>query len=142
LEKAATAKQLAGWIGEMKPARVRAFLPKFRLGARYPKLPDQLKELGVVKAFTASADFSGMDGATDLYISKVIHQTFVAVDKKGTEAAGATVVLMAFGGAPPSGQPLEFRADHPFLFFIRENATGSILFMGRLADPPGGNQGI
>lgn len=77
LEKAATAEQLAAWIGEMKPARVRVFLPKFRLEARYAKLPDQLKELGVVKAFISpenpnGADFSGMNGAHTLCISAVI----------------------------------------------------------------------
>ena len=104
-------------------------------------MPDQLKELGVVNAFIpppapAGADFSGMNGVHGLYISKVIHQTFVSVDEKGTEAAAATAVLMAAGGAPRADAPPVFRADHPFLFFIRENATGSILFIGRFVNPP------
>jgi serpin B len=141
LEKATTAEQLASWVGEMKPARVQVFLPKFKLNARYDQMPDQLKQLGIVDAFIppsgqSGADFSGMNGVRGLIISKVIHQTFVSVDEKGTEAAAATVVLMGFGGAPRAeAPPPVFRADHPFLLFIRENATGSILFMGRLADP-------
>jgi serpin B len=140
LEKALTAEQLAAWVEGMRPAWLRVFLPKFRLEARYDQLPVQLKEMGVVNAFKDprqpnGADFSGMNGATNLYISKVIHQTFVAVDEKGTEAAAATAVLMRDAGMPPASPP-EFRADHPFLFFIRENSTGSILFMGRLANPP------
>jgi serpin B len=142
LEKAITAEQLAAWVAAMKPAPVRVFLPKFKLDARYAKMPDQLKELGVTNAFlppgepNKGADFSGMNGVRGLYITKVIHQTFVAVDEKGTEAAAATAVLMGFTGAPRAeGPPSVFRADHPFLFFIRENATGSILFMGRLVNP-------
>jgi len=138
LEKTITAEKLATWVAAMKPAKVEVFLPKFKLDDRYAELPKQLNELGVVNAFMPStADFSGMNGARDLYISKVIHQTFVSVDEKGTEAAAATAVMMAGGGMPRAeAPPPVFRADHPFLFFIRENATGSILFMGRLANPP------
>lgn len=146
LEKAMTAGQLVALAGEMKPALVHVFLPKFRLDARYDQLPDQLKELGVVNAFIPppvadSADFSGMNGVRSLYISKVIHQTFVSVDEKGTEAAAATAVLFLEAGGPPRAEapPPVFRADHPFLFFIRENATGTILFMGRLVDPSAPN---
>jgi serpin B len=69
----------------------------------------------------------------DLYLSAVIHQAFVEVDEKGTEAAAATGAVVAARGIP--APPPVFRADHPFLFLIRENETGSILFMGRVVDP-------
>ena len=76
------------------------------------------------------ADFSGMDGKKDLFISAVLHKAFVDVNEEGTEAAAATAVLA------DGGRVLErFRADHPFLFLIRDNRTGSILFMGRLTNP-------
>jgi serpin B len=81
------------------------------------------------------ADFSGMNGTRDLYISKAIHQTFLDLDENGTEAAAATAITMRVGAAMQSPQ-IVFRADHPFLFMIRDDATGAILFMGRLADPP------
>ena len=70
----------------------------------------------------------------ELYIGEVIHQAYVAVDEKGTEAAAATAVVMAPGGPPPA-PPQTFRADHPFLFVIRDRRRGNILFMGRIADP-------
>jgi serpin B len=83
------------------------------------------------------ADFSGMNNVRSLYISKAIHQTFVDVDERGTEAAAATGITMRVGAAPgPRPEPGVFRADHPFLFLIRDDATSSILFLGRLADPP------
>jgi serpin B len=71
-----------------------------------------------------------------LYISKVFHKAFVKVDERGTEAAAATAVVMAVAGAaPPSQPPKEFRADHPFLFFLRDLRTGVVLFSGRVDDP-------
>jgi serpin B len=79
------------------------------------------------------ADFSQMS-EVDLFISLVLHKAFVAVDEEGTEAAAATAVLMTLAGAPPR-ETIEFRADHPFLFFIRHRDTGAILFMGRVVDP-------
>ena len=78
------------------------------------------------------ADFSGMTGRKDLFISKVIHKAFVDVNEEGTEAAAATAVVMKESAI---GRPLTFRADHPFVFLIRESQTGSILFIGRIIDP-------
>ena len=83
-------------------------------------------------AFSGRADFSGMDGRRDLFISEVIHKAFVEVNEEGTEAAAATAII-GIGSAPE--QIPVFRADHPFLFFIRDNNAGSILFMGRVTDP-------
>ena len=76
------------------------------------------------------ADFSGMTGRRGLFIGAVIHQAQVEVSEAGTEAAAATAVTMK-RGAPP----IEFAADHPFLFLIRDKQTGSILFMGRVVNP-------
>ena len=79
------------------------------------------------------ADFSGITGVKDLYISNVIHKAFVAVDEEGTEAAAATAVVMKLTSVP--APPKVFRADHPFIFIIRDNHSESILFMGRVMNP-------
>jgi len=91
--------------------------------------------MGMEDAFSGAADFSGMTGRRDLFISAVVHKAFVAVDEKGTEAAAATGVTMKLTSLAPPTQPVVFRADHPFVFLIRDQVSGAILFMGRLADP-------
>ena len=98
--------------------------------------------MGMPSAFDCElADFSGIDGYKtscgdgNLYIDQVYHKAFVDVDEKGTEAAAATAIVMAvavMGGGIP---PLEFNADHPFVFLIYDNHTGLILFMGQAAAP-------
>jgi serpin B len=115
--------------------RVALSLPKFRLSGRF-ELADVLRELGVRSAFDAqTADFSGIDGLRELYISNVIHQAEVIVDEQGTEAAAATAVGMAAGAAPPTDAPVPFVADHPFVIVLRDQETGANLFVGRVADP-------
>ena len=107
-------------------------LPRFRVetGA---DLVGLLKTLGMTSAFSpGTADFSGMDGARDLYISDVIHRAFIDVAEKGTEAAAATTVLVPTASVPP---PPLLMADRPFLYFLRDQPTGAILFMGRVLDP-------
>ena len=86
------------------------------------------------------ADFTGIANppspADRLVISEVVHKTFVKVDEKGTEAAAATAVLMErAGAAPPKQQPQVFKADHPFLFLVRDVRTGAVLFLGRVTEP-------
>ena len=105
-------------------------LPKFEFDTKY-FMKETLSSMGMPTAFGA-ADFSGMDGTKNLQISQVIHQAFVKVDEKGTEAAAATAVVMKDMAAMPSNV---FRADHPFIFIIQEKETGNILFMGRVTDP-------
>ncbi len=94
-----------------------------------------LGALGMTDAFDGQrADFSGIDGTRDFFIGLVIHKAYVAVDEAGTEAAAATAVVMVGAGpTPPSYR--EVRVDRPFLFFIRDKETGSILFIGRVLDP-------
>jgi serpin B len=93
-----------------------------------------LSDLGMPSAFIPGrADFSAMNGKDDLYISAAVHQAFVDVNEEGTEAAGATGIVIGRTSLPV--EPPVFRADHPFLFFIRDNRTGSILFLGRVVNP-------
>jgi serpin B len=88
--------------------------------------------MGMVDAFIlGKADFTGMTRETDFFISAVLHKAYVDVKEEGTEAGAATVVTLA----PGPSERFTFRADHPFLFLIQENRTGSILFIGRVMDP-------
>lgn len=107
-------------------------LPKFKLEEKFD-LSDYLSIMGMRLAFTTNADFSGMGAKKDLAITKVIHQSFVAVDEEGTEAAAATAVTIATTALITN--VLTFRADHPFHFFIRHNKSKSILFFGRFCSP-------
>lgn len=136
LEAQLTPQALAQWTAQMRPTEVLVFLPRFKVEAVF-QLDDALKALGIVDAFSdLRANFAGMDGAAWLVISAVLHKAFVEVNEEGTEAAAATAVVMALRAAARP-QPI-FRADHPFLFLIRENSTGSILFLGRVVDPTAG----
>ena len=94
-------------------------------------MAEDLAAMGMPTAFSDNADFSGMTGIRDLYISQVIHQAFVEVNEEGTEAAAATAVVMDKIAMVPN----IFKADHPFIFIIQEKETGNILFMGRVNDP-------
>jgi serpin B len=117
--------------------RVMVYFPKYTLKTRY-SLPGTLGAMGMPTAFTGNADFSGMDGTKNLLISDVIHQAFVDVNEEGTEAAAATAVVMRMMAAPGNPEPVPvFRADHPFIFLIQDDETGSILFMGRIVNPAG-----
>jgi serpin B len=134
LEKKLTAENLYKWLNDKKSEMVDVTLPKFKFSSQF-SLGAALKALGMTDAFDASnADFSGMTDKEKLFISAVIHKAFVAVDEEGTEAAAATAVMMV-GSAMRVEEPKAFNANHPFVFIIRHNLTGEILFMGRLANP-------
>ena len=117
---------------------ILVYLPKFKLESQY-SLKDVLSSMGMPTAFSGAADFSGMDGGQDLYISDVYHKAYIEVNEEGTEAAAATGVVMNWAAvAPGSEEPVPvFRADHPFLFLIQDNDTGTILFAGRIVNPGG-----
>jgi serpin B len=133
LERTLTSDSLAKLSAGMSKQEVVVTLPKFKMTSQFD-LGGTLVKMGMEKAFDQNlADFSGMTGGKeDIYISKVIHKAFVDVNEEGTEAAAATAVIMKARGI--SRTPV-FKADHPFLFMIRHNATNTILFMGRVADP-------
>lgn len=135
LEANLNATNLAASLAAMRNEEVDVAMPRFKITSSFG-LGDTLKSLGMPNAFDpARADFSGMDGRPNwLFISAVVHKAFVEVNEKGTEAAAATGVMMAPTSiAAPKPPPKEFRADHPFLFLIRETGTGSLLFIGRVS---------
>jgi len=136
LEAALNMKNLDAWLSHLEEREVRVILPKFKTSSEF-SLSETLSSMGMSEAFDDSADFSGMDGTEWLCISAVIHKAFVAVDEEGTEATAATAVAMSLKNAYPSSRPAVFRADRPFVFLIRDNRSGSILFLGRLVNPKG-----
>ena len=120
------------WRKSLSPHEVDLWLPKFKVEKRY-ELKDLLAALGMGLAFGNSADFSGMTEDERLKIDSVIHQTFIEVDERKTEAAAATsVTMMRVTAVAPRQLPrAEFHADRPFLYFVMDDPTGTILFMGR-----------
>jgi serpin B len=133
LERNLDITQLSQVITGLTFQPVAISLPQFKITASFDASA-ALKSLGIKAAFTDKADFSGMDGKHDLYLSAVVHQAYVAVDENGTEAAAATAMVFRATAIqmPP---PVTFNADHPFLFLIRDTKTGMILFMGRVQNP-------
>jgi len=136
LEKELSVEKLDAWLAELDSVSeqdVMLYLPKFKLETGYDLVP-ACTALGMKDAFApAAADFTGMGWPKGkLWISQIKHKAFVEVNEEGTEAAAATAVEMATKSI--SMDPV-FKADHPFIFMIRDNSTGSLLFMGRIANP-------
>src|SRR3989338_5310244 len=132
VESTLTAEKLKEYKSKMKETRLDSIsLPKFEFDTKY-FMKDTLSALGMPTAFSDNADFSGMNGRRDLFIDFVIHQAYVKVDEKGTEAAAATAVGVGTTSVQPRN---DFRADHPFIFLIQDKETGNILFFGRVVDP-------
>jgi len=122
-------------IESLQITDVSLSLPKFKMDFKF-ELGGTLSQMGMPLAFSPDgADFSGMTGSRDLYISKVIHQAFIKIDEVGTEAAAATAVVMSMGMSQHHVEPKIFNADHPFVFLIKDNSTGSILFIGAIMKP-------
>ncbi len=129
IEKKMSADALVRWIAGMGAHEVTVELPRFEVTS-FAGLSEQLKSMGMKTAFTPDADFSGI--APGLFIGEAFHKAYVSVNEKGTEAAAATAILMVRANG---GKKFSFRADHPFLFAIRDDKTGAILFIGRVVDP-------
>ncbi len=121
------------WQGAMHPIKLHVELPKFKLSYK-TILNNTLTQMGMGIAFSDFADFSKIVSARELYISRVLHNTFVEVDEEGTEAAAVTAVAMANGAANPE-TTVSFIVNRPFLFFIKEKSTGTILFAGKILKP-------
>ncbi|MEO8373089.1 MAG: serpin family protein [Candidatus Solibacter sp.] len=134
LETSLNVESLTGWLGSLTSRNVQVSLPKFRAESSF-SLPKTLSALGMPTAFTAKADFSGINQRGGLAISEVVHKAFVDVSEQGTEAAAATGITVSLTSARIPEPPVVFRADHPFLFMIRDTRTGAILFVGRLVNP-------
>jgi len=133
-EKTMTLENLKDWTARLSRRRVIVALPKFEMTSQF-SLKETLQNMGMKDAFGGDADFSGMTAQNDLNIDKVLHKAFVEVNEEGTEAAAATGVIMARTSLSHQPRPPLFRADHPFLFLIRDKRSGSILFLGRLVNP-------
>jgi serpin B len=132
VESSLDATALGTLVAGLTSQQVVLGLPRFKVetGA---DLVDLLKALGMTSAFISGvADFSGMDGTQNLFIGSVVHKAFIDVAERGTEAAAATGVVMSKASLPMG---LTVRADRPFLYFLRDQPTGAILFMGRVLDP-------
>ena len=133
-EAALDAEQVSGILRQLSRQQVALAMPKFEFESEFA-LSTTLQEMGMVDPFRSSADFSGMTGTRELFISDVIHKAFVSVDEAGTEAAAATAVIMKLSAAP--AEPVRVTVDRPFIFLIRDIETGTILFVGRVMDPSG-----
>lgn len=132
-ESGLSGEKIAGIIKSLQNNQVELTLPKFKIESELG-LSSTLKDLGMKDAFDPlKADFSGMDGAKDLFISDVVHKAWVAVDEAGTEAAAATGVIVGTTSMPIDIK--EMKIDHPFIFLIRDIQTGAILFVGRVMNP-------
>jgi serpin B len=113
-------------IRDLREIVIEVTIPKFKVEAEY-KLIEPLQKLGMKQVFSPEADLSGIDGKRDLSVSKVIHKAVVEVNEEGSEAAAATAIVVT-----NSSIPNDFRADHPFMFFIRDNRNGMNLFVGQI----------
>jgi len=130
VESLLSADQLAEWEKKLHREEVDVWLPKFKMTSEFD-LNNTLIAMGMPLPFSNEADFSGMTGADGLSISKVVHKAFVDVNEEGTEAAAATAVVIDEAAI----EVPQFRADHPFLFVIRDRQTSSVLFIGRVINP-------
>jgi serpin B len=132
IEAAMDAAWLESVLASLEGQQVALSMPRFEFESEVG-LTQVLQAMGMPTAFSDSADFSGMDGTRDLFISDVLHKAFVSVDEAGTEAAAATAVIMSLTAMPD--QPVSVSIDRPFIFLIRDLQTGAVLFVGRVMNP-------
>ena len=133
LEQKLNFENMMAWQSRLRKRKVIVFFPKFKIESQF-SLGQTLALMGMPDAFDPElADFSAMVGQKELYISAVIHKSFLEVNEEGSEAAAATGVVVSVTSIAPS--PPIFKADHPFVFFIRDNKSQSILFLGRVLNP-------
>ncbi len=131
-EEELQAQKVSDIISGLQPTEVTLTMPQFEFDSDF-SLKDTLTEMGMPIAFSGAADFSGMTGNRELFISDVVHKAFVAVDEAGTEAAAATAVIMELTAVPEP--PVEVTINRPFIFLIRDIETGAVLFVGRVLNP-------
>lgn len=131
LERDLTRERLDAWVGAMRRLEVTTALPKFQMTSELG-LADTLSAMGMRRVFTRDADLSGISEGKGLALTAVVHKAFVDVNEEGTEAAAATGGVV---GVTSVQNPVVFRADRPFLFVVRHEPTGTVLFIGRVVDP-------
>ena len=135
LENNFSAERFAEWMSEIKPRRVKISFPKFKQENDY-ELTGTLSKMGMSSAFNAAyADFGGITGRRNIFLSNVVHKTFIDVAEEGTEAAAATAVIMMRMSLQNEDDTVVFRADRPFIYLIKDNSAGVILFIGRCSLP-------
>lgn len=128
-----SADKITQWNQDLVTQEVNLYLPKFKLAERYD-MKSLLSDMGMPSAFQDKATFKLFDQPLPIKIDDVYHQAVVIVDEKGTEAAAATAIV-AVEASAPIDQPVEFKADHPFIFLIKDNKTDAILFLGQVNKP-------
>ena len=133
-QRTLSARKLARVVHGLSPRLVKLSLPRFHLNT-HVTLNETLEALGMTAAFGEAADFSRITTAEGLKIALVEHAADFKVDEAGTEAAAATVVVMVPKSKQVAPRPVTFNANHPFLFFLRDDRTGAVLFAGRLSNP-------
>ena len=121
--------QIKEFTKRMKRTKVKTYIPKFEIETSYD-LNTYLQGQGIIKSFGGGADFSGINGRRDLFVSNVIHKAVIQVNEEGTRAAAATGVIMMRSASAQPQQDKEFKADHPFLFFIIDYDHQIVLFCG------------
>lgn len=134
IEKKLNKALLDSIFNKLDYPKVNLSLPKFKLETNY-SLVDPLKQLGLEKAFTSRADFSGITKEEALMIDKIKHMAYIEIDEEKTEAAAATIIEMRATAVRPISKPKNFKADHPFIFLIIDNESKGIIFMGRFVKP-------
>jgi serpin B len=122
------------WFSSLKPERVDLTFPKFTFSSRYD-LGKPLQDLGMEDAFDSHANFTGIDGMSDLFLNKVVHEAFFALDENGITAAAATAASLNIKSALSNEPPTQMIIDHPFLFFIIDLKSHEMLFMGKVVQP-------
>ncbi|MBW6479572.1 MAG: serpin family protein [Bacteroidales bacterium] len=129
------AEQYKEIIDNLRREDVYMEIPKFKLESQF-SLSDHLKEMGMEKAFDSRADFSGIGGQRDLFISAILQKVFFEIDEKGSEAAAATAIIVTTTALMPGfEEPKEFIADRPFIFILKENQFNTPLFVGQFVNP-------
>ncbi|MBU5616386.1 serpin family protein [Psychrobacter sp. TAE2020] len=131
LDKSLSATKVKQWSSGLVRQEVNLHLPKFKLDARY-QMKTLLANMGMPKAFQNNAEFNLYADGPPIKLDEVYHQAVVTVDEKGTEAAAAAGAVGMYVGM---SYPVEFKADHPFMFIIKDNKTDAILFLGQVNKP-------
>jgi serpin B len=135
-EQTLSVETIDGIVGQLRGAEVYLKLPRFELEKTLP-LKQTLMKMGIADVFGSESDLSGINGKKDLYVSDAFHKAFVKVNEAGTEAAAATAIVVgkATSIGDPQPPPIPVTVDRPFIFLIRDHATNSTLFIGRVVQP-------